>query len=148
MSRPTEIVNGVWRVAKPKHKYGAKPTMYCTACAYTWPAEDGMQCHAPKSKCGNARAIRFASKREFQRYIELLIQEKAGVIRDIELQPAFAMKVNGQLICKYIADYAYIDVIAGKRVVEDAKSKATRTPVYSIKKKLLKAIHGIDVVEV
>jgi hypothetical protein len=31
--------------------------------------------------------------------------------------------------------------------VVDAKSKATCTPTYRIKKKLMKAIHGIDIIE-
>jgi hypothetical protein len=36
----------------------------------------------------------------------------------------------------------------GRRVVEDCKSKPTMTPVYRLKKKLVAALHGIEIHEV
>jgi len=33
-------------------------------------------------------------------------------------------------------------------VVEDVKSKATKTAVYQLKKKLVKALYGVEIVEV
>lgn len=53
------------------------------------------------------------------------------------------MNVNGVKICTYFADFAYFEQNA--RVVEDAKSTATKTPVYRLKRKLLLALYpGID----
>lgn len=93
--------------------------------------------------------IAFASKREAARYQELKLLEKAGEIRGpIELQPRFPIEVAGYKICEYRGDFAYTDK-NGRRVVEDVKSPATRNiPVYRLKKKLVKAVHGVDVVEV
>jgi hypothetical protein len=49
--------------------------------------------------------------------------------------------------CVYYADFVYIDK-DGKKVVEDAKSPATRTEAYKIKKKLMLYRHGIRIQEV
>lgn len=90
--------------------------------------------------------IRFASRAEAKRYGELCILQKAGLISDLKCQPRYELSVNGVRVCEYIADFSYIE--RGKGVVEDVKSPATRTPVYLLKKKLMKAIHGLEVVEV
>ena len=90
--------------------------------------------------------ITFDSKRESIRYQELLLLQRAGQIRDLALQVPFAIIVNGKKICKYIADFQYVDVATGKTVVED--SKGVRTQVYVLKRKLVSAVYGIDIVEV
>lgn len=87
----------------------------------------------------------FDSKREARRYSELALLEKAGEIRSLCLQPVFPIVINGKKICKYIADFKYI-TNAGRIVVEDAKG--VKTKEYRIKKKLVKAVYGFDVVEV
>ena len=87
--------------------------------------------------------IRFASKAEAKRYLQLKLLEKAKFIRDLELQPVFALEVNGQHICKYIADFRYFDVEKGETVIEDVKGYAP--PLFAVKAKLMKAIHGIEV---
>ena len=92
--------------------------------------------------------ITFDSKHEASRYQELLLLQRAGIIKNLELQVPFAIIVNGKKICKYIADFQYVDVSSGKVVTEDAKSPATRTPTYQIKKKLVAAIYGVQIVEV
>jgi hypothetical protein len=88
--------------------------------------------------------IRFASKREAARYSELKLLERAGKISALRLQPAFPLDVNGVPVCLYRADFAYVE--NGRHAVED--SKGFRTDVYKIKRALMKAVHGIDVVEV
>lgn len=45
-----------------------------------------------------------------------------------------------------MADFSYHE--NGILVVEDVKSKATKTPLYQLKKKLVKALYGIDVKEI
>lgn len=89
--------------------------------------------------------IRFPSKKEANRYRELKILEKAGQIFHLTLQPKFSIDINGVHICNYFADFQYLDADA-KKIVEDVKG--VKTPVYKLKKKLVKAIHGIDIVEV
>lgn len=92
--------------------------------------------------------IKFDSLKEGRRYQELLILQRAGHISDLECHPFFDLKVDGFLICKYVADFAYIE--DGKRVIQDVKgcknSGAWR--IFRIKQKLMKAIHDIDVVVV
>lgn len=88
--------------------------------------------------------IKFASKAEANRYLELRIMQQAGVIKDLVLQPEYRLAVDGLLICKYRADFAYTD--KGSTVVEDVKG--FKTPVYRLKKKMMAAILGIDVQEV
>lgn len=102
------------------------------------------------SKYGNVKTvidgITFASKREGARYQELKLMERAGEIDLLMLQPKFRLDVNGEKICTYVADFQYDDLRTDKTVVEDAKGM--KTPVYQIKKKLVKAIFGIEIVEV
>ncbi len=102
--------------------------------------------------------IVFDSRKEANRYRELRLLEKAGEIQGLVVQPCFVITVNGSKVCSYKADFRYEQINRGKdglrvhgltNVVEDVKSEATRRlPVYRLKKKLLKAVHGIDVVEV
>lgn len=92
--------------------------------------------------------LKFASKAEARRYGWLKIAERAGEIEKLECQPRFPLRVDGELICTYVADFRYVDRRTGLPVVEDVKSDPTRTPVYRIKAKLLKALHGITIVEV
>jgi hypothetical protein len=90
--------------------------------------------------------IRFASKREAGRYLVLKAMQEGGLIAGLQTQPPFRLEVNGYLICKYVADFRYVDVATGREVIEDAKG--VRTQAYKLKKKLMLAIHGIDVREV
>ena len=41
-------------------------------------------------------AIRFASKKESRRYLDLKLMEKAGLIRDLECQPKFPIHILPQ----------------------------------------------------
>mgnify|MGYP003136162023 CR=1 FL=1 len=92
-----------------KNKYGAKKTIV-----------DG---------------VTFASKKEAKRYCELKYLVSICAIQDLELQPKVALMVNGKKIGHYIGDFAYVE--NGNKVIEDVKSKATVTPVYRLKKKIL-----------
>lgn len=91
----------------------------------------------------------FSSKKEARRYGELRLLQQAGHISDLDTQPKFPLRVNGQLVCTYIADFGYTNLKTGLRVTEDVKSAITRkNPVYRIKVKLLHALEGVSVVEV
>ena len=100
-----------------------------------------------KSKYGNERTetngIKFDSKKEARRYMELRQLETMGRISDLKLQHTFTLQEaftteSGERIqaIKYIADFTYVEV--GKFVVEDVKSPATRSnPVYRMKNKMM-----------
>lgn len=98
--------------------------------------------------------IRFDSKKERDRYRELMARARVGEITTPSRQVRFAIVVAGLHICDYVADFAYHerDGLTGARglhVVEDAKSEITRKqPVYRLKRKLMQAVHGIEIREV
>ena len=98
--------------------------------------------------------INFASKKEAKRYEELLMLQKIGIIRDLQVHPVFKIAVNGSHVCSYIGDFMYRQVETGTVVVEDTKGVDrrtgwdTRTETYKLKRKLMKAVHGIEIREV
>lgn len=97
--------------------------------------------------------IRFDSKAEAQRYKELTILQKVGEISELQTQVTFPLipskrKSDGKIerSVNYIADFAYKR--DGVLIVEDTKSKATITPSYVIKRKLMLQVHGIEIQEI
>lgn len=108
-----------------KHKYGAKPV--------DW---NGMH---------------FDSTREYQRYRELLLLEKAGKISNLQRQVRYTlipeqMLKNGRKMrpIEYIADHVYIE--NGELVVEDVKGYITEE--FRLKEKLMKWTHNIELKKV
>lgn len=89
--------------------------------------------------------IEFDSRKEANRYCELKLMERAKIISNLELQPKFQIRINATTVCTYIADFRYMDT-DGKTVVEDVKG--VKTAVYRLKKKLVKAVYEVDIVEV
>jgi len=89
--------------------------------------------------------ITFASKKEAARYQELVLLEIAQEVDIMALQPKYTLEVNGTVICKYIGDFLYYDHDKKEVILEDVKG--VKTPVYKLKKKLMKAIHGIEIFE-
>lgn len=115
--------------------------------------------------------IVFDSKKEMQRYQELLLMQRAGEIKDLELQKKYLLipaqedpdapvtyytrgEKKGQpkprkileAPCTYIADFVYYDVRKNETVVEDAKGM--RLKEYKIKRKLMLYVHKIKIREV
>lgn len=105
--------------------------------------------------------ITFDSKREYLRYRELLLLERAGAITNLERQVKYVLipaqyevigytktgKEKKKCIereCSYMADFQYIE--NGKTVVED--TKGFRTKDYILKRKMLLYFHGIKIREV
>ena len=84
--------------------------------------------------------IKFDSIKEKNRYIQLKMLEKAGEIKDLQLQKTFTLqpgfKKNGTTYraITYKADFVYLDLRTNKNIVED--TKGFKTEVYKIKKKL------------
>ncbi len=103
-----------------------------------------------RAKYGNRAVVhdgrRFASRAEGARYLVLKTLETLGQIKDLRCQVRYPLVVNGVKVCAYVADFVYVDLVAECReVVEDCKGY--RTPEYKLKKKLLKALHGIEIAE-
>jgi hypothetical protein len=85
--------------------------------------------------------IEFPSKREANRYKELMLLKRAGVVKEIELQPAYELMpgfthpATGKRVrpTKYIADFL-ITYEDGHQEIED--TKGMRTEAYNLKKKM------------
>lgn len=89
----------------------------------------------------------FDSKKEYYRYCDLKLLERAGEIKDLQRQVKFELipKQEGERAVNYIADFVYIDR-KGKKVVED--TKGIRTAEYIIKRKLMLWRYNIKILEV
>ena len=117
--------------------------------------------------------LHFDSQKEARRYDTLVRREKAGQIRDLRLQVDFTLQeaytdTEGRRVraIRYKADFTYYEPPDRKLygshapwyaeqsglpwvlVVEDVKSRATRTKEYLLKRKMLKDKLGIDITEV
>ena len=120
------------------------------------------------NKYGNkkveADGIVFDSMKEKRRFDELKLAEAAGAIGDLQRQVRFELipaqrepdtrgpkggVIKGRLIerkVEYVADFVYIDLQTGEKVVED--TKGMRTPDYILKRKMMLYFHGIKVREI
>ena len=106
----------------------------------------GMKINKYRNKKVTFEGMVFDSQKELKRWHELKLLERGKVITDLNRQIPFAIIINGQKICKYLADFTYIE--NERFIVEDVKSEYTRKlPVYRLKKKLLKAVLEIDIIE-
>lgn len=95
------------------------------------------------------------SKKEALRLSQLLLMERAGVIKDLQRQVKFvlipAQRINGKVVereCSYKADFVYLENVKDDlwvKVVED--TKGCRTEVYKIKRKLMLKEYGIVIRE-
>jgi hypothetical protein len=100
-----------------------------------------------RNKKTTVDGIEFDSAKEARRWQELQLLKSTGCIFGLSRQEKFSIDINRQHICDYVADFVYAN--SAGQVVEDVKSEATRKlPVYRLKKKLMKAVHGIDIQEV
>lgn len=109
----------------------------------------------------------FDSKREAQRWCELIMLQRAGEVTFLQRQVKYVLippqhetyeryGKKGQRLkdgqrtlekeCTYIADFQYHDAKTGNLVVED--TKGVRTKDYIIKRKLMLWVHGIRISEV
>lgn len=103
-------------------------------------------------KVGN---LKFDSKKEYERYLELKLLEGQGKISDLQMQVKFELapsvkfknEKRAKPALRYYADFTYIK--DGQLVVEDVKSKITRENAdYRIKKHLMMAVLGLEINEV
>ena len=103
----------------------------------------------------------FDSRKEYHRWRELSLLERAGKITELQRQVKYVLiptqyepyttNNNGTLKrgkviereCSYVADFVYTQY--GEVVVEDVKG--FKTPEYKIKRKLMLAVHGIRIKE-
>lgn len=86
----------------------------------------------------------FDSKAEARHYGLLKLAQDAGFLK-FERQVPYRLEVNGKLIATYRADFV-VTWKDGKTEVQDVKG--VKTKEYKLKKKLMLACHGIEIVEI
>jgi Protein of unknown function (DUF1064) len=101
--------------------------------------------------------VRFASKAEAGRFLELRLEQRAGHIAELITQPVFPLHVmelwrSGlpiriTTVGKYTADFQYCDLRTGEIVVEDVKAEITKTEAYRLRKRIAECVHGITITE-
>ena len=104
----------------------------------------------------------FDSKKEYHRYCELKLLERAGEIKHLQRQVRFTLipaqyekvinakgKSTPKCVereCAYIADFQYRDAHTGELIVED--TKGVKTKDYIIKRKLMLSVYQIKIKEI
>lgn len=90
--------------------------------------------------------ITFDSIKEKNRYTELKLLERSGIIKELKLQYEFELQpkyVNNKgkhvRSIKYKADFFYYNNQRGIYIVED--TKGFRTDVYKLKKKMFEYVY-------
>lgn len=92
---------------------------------------------------------KFDSKREYNRWCELKILERAGIIKNLQRQVRFRLidsqkgEYRNERPLDYVADFVYYE--GGRRIVEDCKGY--RTHEYVQKRKMMLKEYGISVKE-
>ena len=89
--------------------------------------------------------FRYPSKKEGFRYLVLKMLQEQGEIKELKRQVPYKFGINGVKICSYRADFVYFDVLKNKEIVED--SKGFKNDIYKLKKKLMLALHNIEIYE-
>lgn len=93
--------------------------------------------------------ITFDSRAEALQYVALRILENNGHITELKTQvkfdlaPSVIIQGRKRPPMRYVADFVYMQ--DGKQVVEDVKGMLT--PVYKLKRHLMKSVHNIDILE-
>ena len=106
--------------------------------------------------------MEFDSLKEYKRFVDLSLLQRAGKIENLQRQVKFVLipaqyepdiigkrggRKRGKLLergCSYVADFVYTQ--DGKQVVEDTKGFKTKD--YIIKRKLMLWVHGIRINEI
>jgi hypothetical protein len=108
--------------------------------------------NSKENKYGNTKCeykgLYFDSIGERSRWIWLENEFKGGRIASLSRQVSFDMTINNCPVCVYIADFAYTVYCKVKDgpilIVEDFKGGYKLPADFGIKRKLLWALHGID----
>ncbi len=91
-----------------------------------------------------AHGIKFDSKMECARYLQLMALQDAGQIWGLKPHPKFPLTVMGKKICTYEADSEYFEPMpTGEpiKIVEDVKG--FETAAFRIKRKLFEVLYGM-----
>ena len=156
----------------PLWKYGA---VSCARFNLRYALNEMLKYHNTPTErvTASGAVLHFDSQKEARRFDVLAASQARGQIRDLRLQVDFTLQeaftdTEGKRVraIRYKADFTYYQPpnrqlygshapyyaeqsgVPWEFVVEDVKSKATRTAKYAMKKKMLKDRFGYDITEV
>jgi hypothetical protein len=106
-----------------------------------------------EAKVNKYRAERtghYASKHEAEAAVNYQALARAGKIKDYQEQKRITLVPGDGKIrpIVYVADFYYVDLDGTPHVVDAKSSYTAKMPVYRLKKRLLKLLHGVDIEEV
>ena len=119
----------------------AKRSWVCPACIRESPGKVCATCAGPADHCD--------SRKEADRYVGLLLLQRAQKICELKPHPRYALVVNGVSVGTYIADFSYRDMARADwpRVIEDVKgSYVFQDPASALRRRLAEVLHAITVV--
>lgn len=136
-------------------------------CQYFKPTSEKPKVNKYQAQKCEFNGLRFDSKREANRYAELLLLSRSGQITGLQRQVKFELipaqrepdkkgkrggMIKGKTLeqsCDYYADFVYKDK-QGNMVVEDVKGykKGGAYSVFTIKRKLMLHKYGIKIREI
>lgn len=90
--------------------------------------------------------IRCDSLGEGRRIAELLLMQKAGLIRNFKPHPKYPLVINGSPCGVYTADAEYACLPSGEVVIEDYKSPATMTEASRLRVRVFEALYNQKVI--
>ncbi len=88
-----------------------------------------------------AHGIKFASKKERKRFLELLIFQKSDEVLFFLIQVPFHLPGGVKYICDFMVFWA-----DGTITIEDVKG--FKTDLYKTKKKLVESIYPVEITEI
>ena len=112
---------------------------HCLACLERYTDAKPKAC-----ACGEKKFAFFPSKAEANRFAALNLQQRAGLIAGLTLQPSFPITSRrdpAKTLFTYRADFSYVR--DGETIIEDVKGLAT--DVFLMKKALVEDEHGITI---
>jgi len=100
------------------------------------------------AKYGNKKSfsgdgLKFDSVWERDCYNNFRYMQLAGEAKSVRCQVRYNLTVNGLMVCAYIADFV-VEYPDGREVIYD--SKGVLTDVFNIKRKLMRAVHNLEIV--
>ena len=128
-----------------------------------WSMANKYNAQKTERKMPNGELHTFDSQKEARRYDELALLLRAGKIRNLKLQPQFTLQESyissdgdRVMAIRYTADFSYErstepdqnGEIWWVKVVEDVKSRASKTEAYEIRHRLLQERFGVTLREV
>ena len=115
-----------------------------------------LRAKSKRAKMGNVRCefngIKFASKKERERYKKLKAAQDCGVIKELKTQFRVGLGFFGRSgrALEYVADFSYITVQPERMILEDVKGRraGTQYALFWLKKCIVEQrYHGVKIIE-